>query len=79
MTAKKSALEIMNEILQDRLGERMGAYLFPPPVFVAMEGELLEIDLRERQRVYFQADVLDQEGNRLARAKATHWVAEQAW
>lgn len=36
--------EIMG-ILRDKFGDRMDEYLFPPPVFVAMEGEFLEFDL----------------------------------
>ena len=34
------------EILHEKFGERMQGYLFPPPVFMAMRGELLEMDLK---------------------------------
>jgi acyl-coenzyme A thioesterase PaaI-like protein len=33
------------EILRRRMGERVDEYAFPPPIFVAMEGEFLELDL----------------------------------
>jgi acyl-coenzyme A thioesterase PaaI-like protein len=33
------------DVLRDKLGDRMDEYAFPPPVFVAMEGEFLELDL----------------------------------
>ena len=32
-------------ILRDRLGDRVAAYAFPPPVFVAMQGQLLAFNL----------------------------------
>lgn len=32
------------DILRGKLGERVDEYAFPPPVFVAMEGEFLELD-----------------------------------
>jgi acyl-coenzyme A thioesterase PaaI-like protein len=35
----------LHEILIRRLGERIGDYLYPPPVFKAMQGELVELDL----------------------------------
>ena len=33
------------DILRGKLGHRMDEYAFPPPVFVAMEGEFLDFDL----------------------------------
>jgi len=33
------------ELLRDNLGEQMDEYLFPPPVFVDMQGEFVEFDL----------------------------------
>ena len=32
------------EAIEDRLGDRMGDYLIPPPVFVTMRGEFLTFD-----------------------------------
>jgi acyl-coenzyme A thioesterase PaaI-like protein len=36
---------VIMDILRHKLGERMDAYAFPPPIFVVMEGEFLELDL----------------------------------
>jgi acyl-coenzyme A thioesterase PaaI-like protein len=36
---------VIMEILRDKLGDRVGAYAFPPPVFVDMQGQFLELDL----------------------------------
>jgi len=33
------------DVISERLGERMDEFLIPPPVFVAMKGELIDIDL----------------------------------
>ena len=140
------------DALSNRLGERMDEYVFPPPVFVAMQGEFLEFDLddgsltarfpvlgdylnpfgtmqggvvaaavdntlgplsvlvaprnvtrrlevtysrpitpdlghiivvgklleRAGRRLFFKADVRDEAGVRLARAKAVHWVVDEA-
>jgi len=38
-------LSEMMDILRDRLGERINEFLFPPPIFNAMQGEILELDL----------------------------------
>jgi acyl-coenzyme A thioesterase PaaI-like protein len=139
--------EIM-DILRDKLGDRMDEYAFPPPVFHAMQGEILEFDLaagylavrfpvlesylnpygtmqggmiaaavdntlgplgvlvaspnvtrhlemkysrpvtldmgyilvearlleRKGHRLFFKADVRSQDGLRLARSKAVHWI-----
>lgn len=35
----------MMAILRERLGDRIEAYAFPPPVFVAMEGQLVAFEL----------------------------------
>jgi len=35
----------MMDALKKRLGERMGEYAFPPPVFVAMQGSCVALDL----------------------------------
>ena len=35
----------MMGVVRDRLGDRMEDYAFPPPVFVAMEGEIVTFDL----------------------------------
>ena len=32
---------LLMEIIEERLGDRAGAYRIPPPVFIAMQGELL--------------------------------------
>jgi len=37
-------LEMM-DILGDRLGERINEFIFPPPIFNLMQGEILELDL----------------------------------
>lgn len=140
------------EILRHRLGDRVDHYAFPPPVFVAMQGEFLEIDLdsgtltvrfpvlerhlnpygtmqggmiaaavdntlgplsvlvappnvtrrlemaysrpvtpdlgqivvtsklieRKDRWLFFRADVYDPDGRRLARAKAVHWIIDEA-
>ena len=36
---------VIMDILRDRLGDRIHEYTFPPPVFVAMQGEFLKLDL----------------------------------
>ena len=33
------------DALRNRLGDRLGEYVIPPPVFVAMQGEFLRFDL----------------------------------
>jgi acyl-coenzyme A thioesterase PaaI-like protein len=33
------------EVLRARFGERFHKYLFPPPVFTAMQGEFVELDI----------------------------------
>ena len=33
------------DALRNRLGDRLGEYVIPPPVFVAMQGEFLQFDL----------------------------------
>jgi acyl-coenzyme A thioesterase PaaI-like protein len=38
-------LPFILESLKDRLGDRMGEYAFPPPIFAAMKGEIVELDL----------------------------------
>jgi len=139
------------DILRRRFADRMDQYAFPPPVFAAMQGEFLEIDLengtltvkfpvlesylnpygtmqggmiaaavdntlgplsvlvappnvtrrlelayskpvtpdleqiivtgrhleRKDRWLFFRADVYDSDGNRLARAKAVHWIIEE--
>ncbi len=144
-------LAAMMDILKDRLGDRMAEYAFPPPVFAAMEGEIVTFDLeagllsarfpvleshlnpygtmqggmiaaavdntlgplsvliappnvtrrlevtyslpptvdmgyivvnarlldRQDRLLFFRADVRDQEGLRLARAKAVHWILDE--
>ena len=37
--------DTLMELLRDKLGEQMSNYLFPPPVFVEMQGEFVEFDL----------------------------------
>jgi len=32
------------DVLRDRIGDRLDDYLFPPPVFVEMQGEFIDID-----------------------------------
>ena len=138
------------DILRGKLGERIDAYAFPPPVFTAMRGEFLKLDLsagvlvaqfpvlesylnpygtmqggmvaaavdntlgplsvliappnvtrhlemtysrpvtlvmghivvsarlleRKDRLLFFRAEVRDQEGLRLARAKAVHWIMD---
>jgi acyl-coenzyme A thioesterase PaaI-like protein len=36
---------VIMDIIRDKLGDRMDAYALPPPVFAAMEGEFVELDL----------------------------------
>lgn len=36
---------IIMTILRDRLGDRIEEYAFPPPVFAAMQGEFVSLDL----------------------------------
>lgn len=36
------------KVLQEKFGEQIKNYLFPPPVFVAMKGELLELEMENR-------------------------------
>jgi uncharacterized protein (TIGR00369 family) len=38
---------LLMEIIQNRLGDQLDAYRIPPPVFEAMEGELLEFNLED--------------------------------
>lgn len=45
MNTTDSPMQEFNEIMHQKFGERIKDYLFPPPVFTAMQGELLEIDL----------------------------------
>jgi acyl-coenzyme A thioesterase PaaI-like protein len=140
------------EILRRRFADRMDQYAFPPPVFAAMQGEFLEIDLeigtltvkfpvlesylnpygtmqggmiaaavdntlgplsvlvappnvtrrlemayskpvtpdlgqiivtgrlleQKGRWLFFRADVYDSDANRLARAKAVHWIIEES-
>ena len=33
------------DVISERLGERMDEFLIPPPVFVAMKGEIIDLDL----------------------------------
>lgn len=35
----------VTEVLRHRFGDRLEEYAFPPPVFAAMQGQFLEIDL----------------------------------
>ena len=37
--------DTLMELLRDKLGEQMDDYLFPPPVFIEMQGEFVEFDL----------------------------------
>ena len=46
----KTADEVLSDlysILHAKLGERVKDFLFPPPVFTLMQGELLELDLEK--------------------------------
>ncbi len=45
METADQMLSAYYKILQEKFGEQIKNYLFPPPVFVAMKGELLELDL----------------------------------
>jgi acyl-coenzyme A thioesterase PaaI-like protein len=139
------------DVLRDKLGDQMDECVFPPPIFVDMEGEFLDLDLnaehltaqfpvrerylnpydkmqggmiaaavdntlgplsvlvaptnvthrlemtysrpatldmghivvtaalveRQGRRLFFKADVRTQEGLRLARAKAVHWIVDR--
>jgi acyl-coenzyme A thioesterase PaaI-like protein len=38
------ASEIL-DVLRGKLGDRVGDYAFPPPVFIAMQGEFIDFDL----------------------------------
>jgi acyl-coenzyme A thioesterase PaaI-like protein len=156
---KEDALErvddlssVVMEILRGRMGERVHEYAFPPPVFLDMQGQFLELDLeagllaarfpvlerylnpygtmqggmvaaavdntlgplsvlvappnvtrrlemkysrpatvemghivvkarwldRRDRWLYFEADARSPEGLRLARAKAVHWIVDEA-
>jgi acyl-coenzyme A thioesterase PaaI-like protein len=148
--AEDLAAAIM-DVLRGRLGDRMDAYAFPPPVFTAMQGAFVGFDLdrgslrarfpvlerylnpygtmqggmvaaavdntlgplsvlvappnvtrqlditysrpatlemgyivvtaqlleRRGRHLFFRAEVRSPEGQRLARAKATHWIVEE--
>ncbi len=45
MKPKNDLSSTIMDILRRRMGDRMDAYAFPPPVFAAMQGEFLELDL----------------------------------
>ena len=45
MTSAIGLSTVVLEILKRRFGDRLDEYAFPPPVFVAMQGEFLEVDL----------------------------------
>ena len=47
---------LLMEIIQNRLGDQLDAYRIPPPVFEAMEGELLELDARLEEATAAHAD-----------------------
>jgi acyl-coenzyme A thioesterase PaaI-like protein len=40
-----SLSSVVMDVLRDKLGDRVHEYAFPPPVFAAMEGEFLALDL----------------------------------
>jgi acyl-coenzyme A thioesterase PaaI-like protein len=149
--ADRLSSEVM-EILRGRMGDRVHEYAFPPPVFLDMQGEFLELDLeagalaaqfpvlerylnpygtmqggmvaaavdntlgplsvlvappnvtrrlemkysrpatvemghiviqarfldRRDRWLYFEADARSPEGLRLVRAKAVHWIVDEA-
>ena len=40
---------LLNEFMKvakEKLGERVNGYLFPPPIFLAMKGEFVDVDLQ---------------------------------
>ena len=45
MKAPESLSGVIMDILRDKLGDRASQYALPPPVFVAMDGEFLELDM----------------------------------
>jgi acyl-coenzyme A thioesterase PaaI-like protein len=45
MNSAGRLLQELFEILHKKFGEQIKDYLFPPPIFVTMRGELLEMDL----------------------------------
>lgn len=45
MSIQDPLLSELQEIIRARLGERIKDYLYPPPVFTAMKGELVALDL----------------------------------
>jgi acyl-coenzyme A thioesterase PaaI-like protein len=46
MESAERKLSEYYKVLQEKFGEQIKHYLFPPPVFEAMGGELLELDLK---------------------------------
>lgn len=48
MKAPESLSAVIMDILRDKLGDRASQYALPPPVFAAMGGEFLEVDLDAR-------------------------------
>ena len=45
LKSHKSLFEELIGAMRDKLGERMNEYLIPPPIFVEMRGEFVDIDL----------------------------------
>jgi acyl-coenzyme A thioesterase PaaI-like protein len=47
LTNADSLSTVVLDTLKHKFGDRIDEYAFPPPVFVAMQGEFLELDLDE--------------------------------
>ncbi|MBT3314434.1 MAG: PaaI family thioesterase [Anaerolineae bacterium] len=151
MTEHEALLDKMLGVLRERYGTRIDDFLFPPPIFKLMQGELLEIDLengvlvarfpildsylnpyrtmqggmlataadntigplsvlvappnvtrtlemkysqpatpkmdtiiitaklakQDKRRLHFEADVHNSDGEKLAKAKAVHWILKE--
>ena len=45
MKQADSISSVILDILREKLGDRMDEFIFPPPVFAAMEGKFAELDL----------------------------------
>lgn len=45
MDTHEVLLKQLREIIEQRLGEQVGDFLLPPPVFTSMQGEILELDI----------------------------------
>ena len=47
MNSSSSITERILQIVRERLGDQADQYQYPPPVFVAMKGEFVDLDLKQ--------------------------------